>query len=82
MINATSTLFGFIEPASSFRWQSLTGFAASIRLESRGGASYWYARKYANGRSYQQYICKKGELTEGVLSDAVERLEIAVGGEG
>jgi len=71
-------LFGFVEPSQSFRWQSPTGFAVSVRLEKRGSTRYWYARKWANGKSHQEYICKQGELTEDVLQGAIDALETAV----
>lgn len=79
MLNATPyPLFGFIEPTASFRWQLPNGFAVSIRLEERAGQRYWYARKFASGKNYQEYICKQGELTEPALHDAARKIETAV----
>lgn len=79
MLNAAVfPLLGFVEPAESFRWQQPGGFTVSVRLEKRGGKKYWYARKWANGRSYQEYICPYGELDEGLLTDAAARVETAV----
>lgn len=71
-------LFSFMEPSDSFRWRMPNGFTVSIRLEERAGQRYWYARKFANGKSYQEYICKQGELTEPALYDAARKIETAV----
>lgn len=79
MLNASVfPLLGFVEPNDHFRWQQPNGFTVSVRLEKRGGKKYWYARKWAGGRSYQEYICPHGELDENLLRDAADKVETAV----
>lgn len=75
-----ASLFGFVEPDRPFRYSLPTGFSVSVRLEQRGNGRYWYIRKYANGRSYQEYVAKAGELTETAVMDAAAKVEQAING--